>query len=226
MKKHCLIAFILLLAGVLSAGEGIAVLSGGAGQTEFHRDGRKKPKPASGTLLESSDELRTGDGSHLGFKFADGSASLRMFSNSRLLVTGAYNGGKLVKKAALTKGSAFVRIASDSTGFSFSTVNSVITPNASTFLVKLTPQGETQVSVLQGQLVVNAPAAQAMELVGAGRTAVITSDGRFSVRDTFDSDINAEQLAAIEPATPSVPQSLTIPLVDPQGKVKYVEISW
>lgn len=222
-KTRILICLFLFGAALLSA-SGIAVVSANEGKNTVRRD-KNNIKFATGAILENNDELETGKKSGLGFRFIDGEASLRIFSSSKLKLSSFLGLTGFDKRAELLEGSLWVQHqAVDGTLMVLCGKSRLACTNAS-FLLKKTRSGKAILTVFEGSVrVVKQNGSE--KNVEPKRTAEITSNGSVTVRPTKDSDLSAEELAAIQPAPDLNQRNLTVPMADAEGRIKYVELVW
>jgi len=61
--------------------------------------------------------------------------------------------------------------------------------------------------------------------VNAGKTAVVEADGRFEIRQSTSEDLSEMEKAEIESSRARDNKTLRIPMVDPSGRTRYIEIT-
>ncbi len=225
MKKILIASIILLLTVALFANESIAIVSSSSGKVSLLRSD-KTVKFNNGSILESNDVLLSLESSQVGCKYLDGMASFRLFSDSNVKFSGLSVGDSLNKLVNLFRGSVLTKSTLGNGTLTLTTSTGVIKAGTATILTKQYETGESRVIVLDGFADLNIPLTETTKILEAGQIAIIDKSGTVMIRNTDMSDLTFEEHAMLFPEDKSAPQSLTVPLVDSQGRIKYVEISW
>lgn len=225
MKRLVIIALLLAVLGLAFAAESVAMLSASKGKVDLSRDA-KNIKYKLGDLLKNNDELRTGGESFAAYKYIDGSSTIKVFSNSVVKVTASKSGKTMNKKVTVTKGSVFTQIKPKTGNFLVQTPTTVASVKGTEFLTKITDDNQSMFIVTEGEVelkILDRPGAQA---VPKGKTAVIQTDGTFEIRNSTRDDISSIEQAEMESSQTTEPKVLKIPVVDANGRTKYIEITY
>lgn len=223
MKKSVFLICLILLCTVLLSASGIAVVSSKMGKTTLRR-ANKNVKFSTGTILERNDELETGRKSSLGCIFGDGLASLRLFSQTKLRIDSRASQTGWDKELELADGSIHLKHQADAGSLTVFVNKGRVVSTGASFLVKNGRGGKARITVLAGTVQVINTAGTAE--VSAGKTADLPARGKIKVRSAKDSDLSPEERAAVEPSPEQDQRSITVPMADPQGRVRYLELVW
>jgi len=223
MKKLIFIALILSLSVAVFAAN-VALLTASKGKVDLTRSS-KAAKFKVGDYLQNKDEIRTGGESFAAYKYVDGSTTIKVFSNSIVKVTAVSNGKSLGKKATVTKGSVFCKMNPNSGTFDVQTPTTVASVKGTEFLTKLTKDRQSMFIVFEGEVTLKILDDPETKSVNAGKTAVVEADGRFEIRQSTSEDLSEMEKAEIESSRARDNKTLRIPMVDPSGRTRYIEIT-
>ncbi len=224
MKKTLLFICVILLNAAFLPASGIAVVSSKSGRTTLVR-ANKNVKFATGGILENNDEIETGSKSGLSCKFIDGLASLHLFSGTMVKINSRAGQTGYNKEAEIAKGSLYIKHQSDEGSLAVFHGKSKMSSNGASFLVKSTGGEKVKITVFSGTVLLTGADGTSSE-IGARKTAEVPSRGVAKIRPTKDSDLTPEELALIKPSPEQDQRSITVPMADAQGRVKYVELVW
>ncbi len=225
MKKILLIAVTLILSANLLALDSVAVISASKGKVDLHR-AAKLIKHKTGDFLQNNDEIRTGKESFAAYKYIDGSATVKVFSYSIVQVYASAKDKKLSKTVKLNKGSVFSQIKSDSGPFAVQTPTTVASVKGTGFLAKFDEQEQTKFIVTEGKLELKILDKTETKSVSAGNTAIVQADGSFEIRPSTEEDIQEIELSELESTREKEIRKMRIPVIDPNGQTRYIEITW
>ncbi|OQC07398.1 MAG: FecR protein [Candidatus Cloacimonetes bacterium ADurb.Bin089] len=225
MKKLFLFAIVLILAVNLLALDSVAIISASKGKVDLRR-ATKVIKHKTGDMLQNNDEIRTGGESFAACNYIDGSSTIKIFSNSVVRIFASTKDKKLSKTVKLNKGSVFSQIKSDTGPFAVQTPTTVASVKGTGFLAKFDEQEQTKFIVTEGELELKILDKIETQSVAAGNTAIIQADGSCEIRPV--SEIELEELEQVELQSKQEKENkkMRIPVVDPNGKTRYIEITW
>jgi len=225
MKKLFLFAIVLILAVNLLALDSVAIISASKGKVDLRR-ATKVIKHKTGDMLQNNDEIRTGGESFAACKYIDGSSTIKIFSNSVVRIFASTKDKKLSKTVKLNKGSVFSQIKSDTGPFAVQTPTTVASVKGTGFLAKFDEQEQTKFIVTEGELELKILDKIETQSVTAGNTAIIQADGSCEIRPV--SEVELEELEQVELQSKQEKENkkMRIPVVDPNGKTRYIEITW
>ncbi|MDY0151033.1 MAG: FecR family protein [Candidatus Cloacimonas sp.] len=224
MKKIMVTLMFLSLVLCIFAVNEVALLSVAKGRVELNREG-KLFKFKTGELLKHNDELRTGGESFAAFKYIDGSSTIKVFSNSVVKVQASASGKSLVKRVVVNKGSVFSQIKPKSGTFMVQTPTTVASVKGTAFLTKLTEDKQSLFIVTEGEVMLKILDDTALKSVTSGKTAVVEADGRYVIRLSTPEDLSELEQTEIEASQELENRIMRIPVLDPAGHLKYIEIT-
>ena len=225
MKKILLLAVTLILSANLLALDSVAVISASKGKVDLHR-AAKMIKHKTGDFLQNNDEIRTGKESFAAYKYIDGSATVKVFSYSIVQVYASAKDKKLSKTVKLNKGSVFSQIKSDTGPFAVQTPTTVASVKGTGFLAKFDEQEQTKFIVTEGELELKILDNTETKSVSAGNTAFVQADGSLEIRPSTEEDIQEIELSELESTREKEIRKMRIPVIDPNGQTRYIEITW
>lgn len=223
-RRFMLTAVLLSLAFSIFATNEVALLSAAKGKVELSRTG-KLLRFKTGDLLRSNDELRTGGESFAAYKYIDGSSTVKVFSNSVVRLQASSSGKKMVKQVVLSKGSVFSKVKPQSGTFMVQTPTTVASVKGTGFLSKMTIDKQSMFVVTDGEVMLKILDNNEQKSVTAGKTAIVEADGRFVIRLSTPEDLSEIEQAEIESSRELDNKTMRIPVLDPSGKLKYIEIT-
>jgi len=115
MKKLFLIAILSVLALSLLNANAVGLLTASKGKVSLTR-ASKKISFKVGSTINDKDELRTGAESFASYKYVDGVSSIKVFSNSYVVVTASKSGKSMNKTANVRSGSVYTKVTPGSKG--------------------------------------------------------------------------------------------------------------
>lgn len=225
MKKLSLVFVMVAIIVSGFAADAVALLSASKGKVTLERSA-KSVKFNNGELLQNKDVLRTGAESFAAYKYIDGSSNIKVFSNSVVTVNAVKNGAKLDKNVNVNKGSIFSQIKSGTGAFNVQTPTTVASVKGTGFLTKVDELGNSMFIVSEGEVEVKVIVTDERLSVGKGKTAVINADGEMEVRDSTEEDLSALETQEVESMQNTAPQVMRIPVIDSNGRTKYIEITF
>lgn len=224
MKKILFTAIILSLIGLLSANS-VAYLSSAKGKVNLSRNS-KEIKFQPGDMLENKDVLMTGAESFAAYKFIDGTTNIKVFSNSEVVINSKKVGNSLNKNVKITKGSILSNVKSGGGAFQVETPTTVASVRGTGFLTKVSEEGITQITVTDGEVLIEIKESGESEAVQAGKTAVIDEFGTVSIEQTTEEQIDEIEKAEIEATRTEDKKQMRIQVTDDQGNIRYINISY
>lgn len=226
MKKIILIAIFMIMICLLMAAEPIAYLIQSKGNVQLLRD-RKSVRFKNGELLFNNDEIKTAKESFAAVKYNDGGAAVRVFPNSVMRVTAVRYDKQQNKNTLLNSGSLYSKISSRIKGsYQVETPNTVASVKGTGYIVRYGADKITYVIVLEGEVLVQNKESGKTIVVGAGNTATSEPNGNIEVNPTGDGEITDNEMSEIDATNQDVPKTLKVPTINPDGTIKYIEISY
>ena len=104
MKKLIIIAVLSILAISLLNASAVGLITASKGKVSLTRSA-KKISFKIGDTINDKDEIRTGKESFASYKYVDGVSSIKVFSNSYVVVTASRSGKSMNKNANVKSGS-------------------------------------------------------------------------------------------------------------------------
>lgn len=225
MKKHIiLIILVTFTIGLLQA-DAIAVLMASKGMISLSRAAAEM-QFKKGELLMNNDVLKTGSESFAAYKYVDASSTVKMFSNSVATITATKDGKSLSKTVSVSKGSILTNVKKNSGLFRVSTPTTVASVKGTEFLTKVEEGGATMFIVNDGEVEVRILASDEVANVGKGKTAIINVQGDLHLRDSSPEDLSMAEQAELEAMRKTEQHIIRIPVLDENGKLKYIEITY
>jgi hypothetical protein len=224
MKRILLITLLLMLAGMMLANS-VAILSASKGNVDLER-ARKSMKFKNGELLLNRDVLRTGPESFAAYKYIDASSMIKLFSNSVVTVNATQDGEKLSKRVNVSKGSVLTNVKSGTGAFTVQTPTTVASVKGTEFLTKVDDDGFSTFIVTEGEVELRVLLTDEVTSAPKGTTAVIDPDGEVEVRESTYDDISEIEKAELESSQEKKVNTIRIPVLDSEGKLKYIEITY
>jgi len=151
---------------------------------------------------------------------------VKVFSNSQVRVVSNTSGKSLVKKVELNKGSVFAQVKPKTGTFLVSTPTTVASVKGTGFLTKITEAKQSMFVVTEGEVLLKILDDNEGKPVPAGKTAVVEADGRYVIRQSTPDDLSAIEQAEIESSRAKDNKTLRVPMLDPSGKTRYIEITY
>lgn len=225
MKKYILLLLLTtVLLSFLSA-DAIALLIANKGKVSLDR-AAAKIKFQKGELLMNNDVLRTGEESFAAYKYVDASATIKMFSNSVATLNAGKDGKTLSKTVTVSKGNVLSNVKKGSGLFRINTPTTVASVKGTEFLTKVEEGGATTFIVSDGEVEVRVLATEEVARVGKGKTAIIGVLGNIHLRDSNPEDLSQVEQAELESMRESTEHIILIPVMNENGDLKYIEITY
>jgi hypothetical protein len=224
MKRLFLISLALILAINIFAANSIAMISASKGKVNLRRAAKVVPHK-TGDFLYNKDEIRTGGESFAAYKYIDGSSSVKIFSNSIVYITATKNEKILDKKIELDKGSVFTNIKPNTGSFSVATPTTVASVKGTAFFTKFDEFGQSTFIITEGEVelkILN----KDTQSITAGNTAVVQANGSFQIHNSTQEELQEIEQAELESTQGKENKKMRIPVIDPNGQTKYIEITW
>ncbi|MDZ4181765.1 MAG: FecR domain-containing protein [Candidatus Cloacimonadaceae bacterium] len=225
MKKIILISLLMLLGLSLLTAEAVALFTASKGTVELKR-ATKNIKFKTGDMLNNNDEIRTGAQSFAAYKFIDGTSTIKIFSNSFVKISAAKSGSNMNKTTMVNSGSVFASVTSNKGRMTVQTPTTVASVKGTGFMSKFNAARESFYIVTKGVIEVRVIATGETRDVKAGQTAYIDKDGNMEIRPSSDDDLTEIEQAEVETSLVPETRTMLIPVVDEQGRVKYIEITY
>ena len=225
MKKQLILITILMLVVCLLSADAIAMLSANKGKVTLVRD-KSQIKFQKGQLLMNNDVIRTGEESFAAYKYVDASSSVKMFSNSVATISATKDGKGLSKKVTVSKGSILSTVKKGSGVFQVSTPSTVASVKGTDFLTKVEDDGSSMFIVNDGEVELRMSSTGEVTSVGKGKTARVQSSGRVEVRDSRPEDLSPAERQEIESEDNNDSNTIRIPVLDKNGNLKQIEITF
>jgi len=224
MKKLFLIAILSVLALSLLNANAVGLLTASKGKVSLTR-ASKKISFKVGSTINDKDELRTGAESFASYKYVDGVSSIKVFSNSYVVVTASKSGKSMNKTANVRSGSVYTKVTPGSKGsMKVTTPTTVASVKGTEVFTDVNVDAEATYMVLKGTVNVAVPETGEDEDVNAGQTAFIDKDLNMEVRETSADDLAKLDESERQAIAESQPKRIRIQLADEQGQIKYIEI--
>ncbi|MDD3049879.1 MAG: FecR domain-containing protein [Candidatus Cloacimonetes bacterium] len=150
-KKIYIIVSLLILIGVMSAQETIALIMKVQGSVNLEREG-VAVKLENGSLLSAGDRLMTGKDSYAALKFIDGGAIIKLFPESDLVLNASKEDNLLNKESTLWKGGVFSKVERKLGKYSIETPTAIASVKGTEFLTQVGENGETDIYAIKGIL--------------------------------------------------------------------------
>jgi hypothetical protein len=208
----------------LFAANDVAMLSVAKGKVDLSR-GTKAIKYKTGDLLQNNDQIRTGGESFAAYKYIDGSSTIKVFSNSNVRVQASSSGKSLVKKVVVNNGSVFSQVKPKSGVFMVQTPTTVASVKGTGFLTKMTEDKQSMFVVTEGEVMLKILDDTELKSVTAGKTALVEADGRYIIRLSTPEDLSALEQEEIDATRELENRTMRIPVIDPSGRRKYIDIT-
>jgi len=226
MKKLTLILIILSIGIAIFAADTVAYLVKTKGSVQLYRE-QKALKFKNGELLFNNDELITNSQAYAAVKYMDGSATLKVFPNSVLKITATKQGKLLDKNVAVQLGSVYSKVSNKIKGaYKVESPNTVASVKGTGFIFRYNADKKTIVIVLEGEVLVQNKASGKSVTVTRGQTAVSDDDGNIEVHETTPEEISEEEQTEITTTSQEGQKTIRVQVMDEQGKLKYIEISY
>lgn len=226
MKKLIILAILSILTISLLNANAVGLLTASKGKVSLTRSA-KQIAFKIGDTINDKDEIRTGAESFASYKYVDGVSSIKVFSNSYVVVTASKSGKNMNKTANVRSGSVYTKVTPGSKGtMKVSTPTTVASVKGTEVFTAVNFDEEATYIVVKGTVGVSIPETGEEQDVGAGQTAFVDKDLNLEVRETTEEDLaklsDAEQQAIAE----SQPKRIRIQLADEQGQIRYIEITY
>jgi len=220
MKKLFLIAILSVLALSLLNANAVGLLTASKGKVSLTR-ASKKISFKVGSTINDKDELRTGAESFASYKYVDGVSSIKVFSNSYVLVTASKSGKSMNKTASVRSGSVYTKVTPGSKGsMKVTTPTTVASVKGTEVFTDVNVDAEATYMVLKGTVNVAVPETGEDEDVNAGQTAFIDKDLNMEVRETSADDLAKLDESERQAIAESQPKRIRIQLADEQGQAQ------
>lgn len=223
--KRILLSLVLISVAILLVAEPIAYLSTARGKVNLTRNSQsQKFKP--GDFLENLDMIQTQEESYAAFKYIDGGAELKVFPHSGIDIKAKKVGKVLNKSITIYRGSMLANVASAGTGFEVDTPNAMVSVRGTSFLTKVARDKQTEVIVLSGEVLVELKENAEIHPVTAGNTAHIDEWSTITIRKTSSTATSELEQAEIEASLSKENKSMRIQVVDDNGNIRYINVTY
>lgn len=226
MKKIIFTLVLIALMFTALDAAGVALMTAAKGKVNLYRGG-KKVSFKVGDGINNLDEIRTRSNSFAAYKYIDDSSTVKVFSNSYVVVNASRRDKVLDKSIKVNLGRVFTRVNPNNKGrVNISTPSTIASVKGTQFLTSVNDEGEVTYIVTEGAVSVEIIETGESNDVNAGQTAIVDKDLVFSVRETTPEDIQSLDAAEQEALAESSPNILRIPMVDENGNTKFIEIEY
>ncbi len=225
MKKIIIITLGLLVLVSLLNANAIAMLIGSKGNVSLSR-ASKAIKMQKGELLMNNDVLRTGEESFAAYRYVDAKSTIKMFSNSVSTLSAEQVDKAMNKTLTVSKGSVLTNVVKGGGTFRVNTPSTVASVKGTEFLTKVEEDGSTMFIVNEGEIEVRARATDEVASVAKGKTALIGSAGDIELRDSTTEDLSQTEQEELDAMQSEESHMIRIPVLDKNGNLKYIEISY
>lgn len=226
MKKLIILAILSIMAISLLNANAVGLLTASKGKVSLTRSA-KQISFKIGDTINDKDEIRTGAESFASYKYVDGVSSIKVFSNSYVVVTASKSGKNMNKTATVRSGSVYTKVTPGSKGtMKVSTPTTVASVKGTEVFTAVSIDEEATYIVVKGTVGVTIPETGEEQDVGAGQTAFIDKDLNMEVRETTEEDLAKLDDAEKQAIAESQPKRIRIQLADEQGQIRYIEITY
>lgn len=226
MKKWICLALLLASFLALFSAEPIAYLVKSKGSVQLYRN-QEAVRFANGELLYDNDEIFTGKDAYAAIKYADGGVTVKIFPNSVVRFSAVKQNKQLNKTTVISVGSVFSQISNKIKGiYQAETPNTVASVKGTEFIIRYNANNVTQVIVLEGEVIVQNKDSGKSKNVAQGYSAESGSDGEVYVRETKVGEVTDAEQKEIESVNQVSPKTIRIQMIDANGNIKYLEITY
>ncbi len=216
---------MILMLGALNAA-GVGILTAAKGKVTITRSS-KNISYKVGDSLSNKDEIRTKAESFAAYKYVDGSSTIKVFSNSYVVIGASQNGNTLDKTVKVNSGNVYTQVTPNSKGsVKVSTPTTVASVKGTEFLTRVNDRGEVSYIVTKGTVNVLVVDTGESSDVSEGQTANIDVELSMTVRDSSEEDLESLEEAGLEALRQSSTNILIIPMLDEDGNTKSIEIEY
>lgn len=216
---------MILMLGALNAA-GVGILTAAKGKVTITRSA-KNISYKVGDSLSNKDEIRTKAESFAAYKYVDGSSTIKVFSNSYVVIGASQNGNTLDKTVKVNSGNVYTQVTPNSKGsVKVSTPTTVASVKGTEFLTRVNDRGEVSYIVTKGTVNVLVVDTGESGDVSEGQTANIDVELSMTVRDSSEEDLESLEEAGLEALRQSSTNILIIPMLDEDGNTKSIEIEY
>lgn len=226
MKKIIFTLVLIALMFTALDAAGVALMTAAKGKVNLRRGG-KNISFKVGDSLNDFDEIRTRSNSFAAYKYIDDSSTIKVFSNSYVVVNASRRDKVLDKTIKLNWGRLLTKVNPGNKGrVKISTPTTIASVKGTQFLTSVNDEGEVTYIVTKGTVGVEIIETGQRSEVNAGQTASVDKDLVLSVRATTPEDIQSLDAAEQEALAEYSPNILRIPMVDEAGNTKFIEIEY
>ncbi|HNZ07525.1 MAG TPA: FecR family protein [Candidatus Cloacimonadota bacterium] len=224
MKKLIIIAVLSILAISLLNASAVGLITASKGKVSLTRSA-KKISFKIGDTINDKDEIRTGKESFASYKYVDGVSSIKVFSNSYVVVTASRSGKSMNKNANVKSGSVYTKVTPGKKGsMKVTTPTTVASVKGTEVFTAVNLAEEATYIVVKGTVTVEVPETGESKDVGAGETAFVDKDLNLEVKETTQEDLAKLDAAEQQAIAESQPKRIRIQLANEEGQIKYIEI--
>lgn len=234
MKKILLSLLLLTFFSIVYA-QNVAAIAGMKGNIKILRD-KKTIIAKTGDIIKNADEISSGEESFAAIRFIDNGATTKLFPNSIIIISASVEGNTLNKRNSISKGTARSQVSPRSGNYIVETPNTVASVKGTDFLATY-EDFLTTIGVIDGEVEVRNKTSD--RSIDANANDVIQGDDEGNLDSIDDSSYiknNLDEEAAEGQVyggsddnnfTDTADRhSLEIELVDPDGTIKKVRISY
>lgn len=226
MKKLTIISILLVLSLALLNAASVGLITSSKGKVRITRNA-KDIQFKVGDPINNKDEIRTGAESFASYKYVDGASTVKVFSNSYVMVTAARSGKNMHKNVNVQSGSVHTKVTPGSGGkMEVNTPNSVASVKGTELFTSVNEDQESTFIVTKGTVNVSVFDNDQTEDVAAGFTAFVDMNRQLVVRETTEEDLAKLDQAELEAIQESMPKTIRIQLMDEAGNIKYIDIMY
>lgn len=220
MKKYILLILIVIFAAAAFAQDTVALTLKVKGDVNLNRSDSEAKLELGDTLI-NKDELISKEDSFAAVRFVDGNAFIKLFSNSRLIISADKKEDKYDKKSYLKMGTLWSKVTKNSGSFDVETPTTVVSVRGTEFVIEVDKDGVTKVYAISGKVTVkNKKTGQVVDL-GAGEYTEDDDENPMEPGETDWTEVPEE--IADEVGTPQV---IELELENNDGEKRSVEIKF
>jgi len=220
MKKLLTILLLFSIFSSIYAQDSIALALKVKGDVNLTRS-ESEDKLELGDSLINQDVLISKDDSFAAVRFIDGSALVKLFSNSRLIINADKKTDKYDKKSYLKMGSLWTKVTTNSGSFDVETPTTVVSVRGTEFIVEIDDDGNTRVYAISGKVAVKNKKSGQEVVLGAGQSTQDDNNNPMQV-----GNIDWDEVPGDAGDEVGNPQVLQLELENGDGEKRAVEIKF
>jgi len=220
MKKYIFLTLMLSLFFSAFAQESVALTLKVKGDVNLNR-ADTDAKLEIGDSLINEDVLISRDDSFAAVRFVDGNAFIKLFSNSRLIISADKKEGKYDKKSYLKMGTLWSKVTKNSGSFDLVTPTTVVSVKGTEFITEVDKNGVTKVYAISGRVGVKNLKTGQEVILGAGEYTEDNDENPMEPGNINWDDVPEETGDEV-----GQPQVIELELENSDGENRSVEINF